>query len=74
MRYKVKTYEGIVTHPTHKTCRVVIHRAIGNDNKVAGKLTVKALQEKEPDVGLWPGDTIEYYHVPQGFLLERING
>lgn len=59
-RYASMTYDKIIVHKIYGVCRMVIFRAIGNDNGVAGKATITALKIAEPDVGFWPGDRIEY--------------
>jgi len=69
----VLTHYGMFIHPDYGVCRQVIFRAIGNDNGVAANLTKVSLKNNEPNVGLWPGDIIQYLRL-DGVVLEEIRG
>lgn len=69
--YVVTTYNEWVMHMVYGQCRMVIKRAVGNDSHLKANMTKQALEAHEPNVGMWPGDVIEYYD-PEGRLIERI--
>lgn len=69
--FRVTTFDAEVLHLVHGHCRMVIRRAVGNDSHLKAQMTKEALAKHEPNVGMWPGDFIEY-HALGGGLLERI--
>jgi hypothetical protein len=52
---------------------MVIRRVVGNDSHLKAQMNKEALAKHEPNVGMWPGDLIEYYAL-YGGLLDHICG
>lgn len=69
-RDTVLTYDTYIIHEKYGIVRMRAHRRVGNDSGLKSKMTADLLKRHEPDVGMWPGDVLEYFDV-YGQLLER---
>ena len=55
------TYEGETMHRALGPCTIRIYRYIGNDSGTTAQRTLDTIKKNEPNVGMWPGDIIEYW-------------
>jgi hypothetical protein len=60
-RKALLTYEAETYRSDIGPCTIRIYRHIGNDNRTSTEHTLNVLKRKEPHVGAWPGDIIEYW-------------